>query len=266
MQIIPAVDLLGGVVVHGVAGRRSEYRPLTSLLAADPQPATVARGLIDSLGLREFYVADLDAITGGEPDWASYQRMIQCGASLWIDAGVTDLQRALVLKRFADVHPTVTGIIVGSESLTDSGHLEELVAQIGPQRLIFSLDLAAGKVRTVAPQWVEWRSGSSPGHAEYGALQIATDVIAAGVRRVIVLDVAAVGVGKGCPTLNLCRELRSRHADIELISGGGIRNAADVEQLAAAGCDAALVATALHDGRIDLRNSRTRGSLDTAED
>ena len=250
---------MGGVVVHGVAGRRAEYRPLRSCLAADPQPATVARGLIDSLDLSEFYVADLDAIGGGEPDWATYDALINAGGRLWVDAGVSNLNRAAALKQFADDRLAVTGIIVASESLASPDCLGEFVAMLGSGRLIFSLDLLAGEVRMAIPQGREIyasgtsprrRLGSSPGHPDTPSLQWVADVVASGIRRLIVLDVAAVGLGQGCPTLDLCRELRRRYSDLEITSGGGIRTMADIEQLTVAGCDNALVATALHNGRI----------------
>lgn len=271
MRIIPAIDLMGGVVVHGVAGRRAEYRPLVSTLAADAQPINVARGLIDTRGLSEFYVADLDAIGGREPDWDSYQRLIQCGATLWIDAGVSNLDRAAALKQFADDRPAVTGIIVGSESLAASDELHDVIALIGLQRFVFSLDLVAGVVRTAAPLGSEpgasgtsprQRLDSSPGHPD-SAQRIVADVVASGIRRLIVLDVAAVGLGQGCPTLDLCRELRQRYSDLEITSGGGVRTMADLEQMAVTGCDVALVATALHDGRIgraEPTRSKSAGS------
>lgn len=243
MRIIPAIDLMGGVVVHGVAGRRAEYRPLVSSLVADPQPATVARSLIDMLGLSEFYVADLDAIAGREPDGASYDSLLNAGARLWIDAGVADLGRNEELLAFAMRTPAITGIIVGLESLSDASLLDSLIKYVGPQNLIFSLDLIGGNPCAVAPQW----KNSSP-------LEIAADVAATGVRRMIVLDVSAVGVGQGCPTLDLCRELHKRHPEFELISGGGIRGISDIDELDCVGCDAALIASALHDGRIKLED------------
>ena len=258
MRIIPAIDLLNGVVVHGIAGRRDEYRPLKSCLAADSKPASIAGSLIDVLGLTEFYVADLTAIAGGAPDWNAYEVLIGTGASLWIDAGVANRGRGAALAQFADQQPAITGIIVGSESLADASILEELVSLVGPERLIFSLDLMAGEVRSAACAWEDQDAsgtsprrslGSSPGHPQL-ALQIVDAVAAADVRRLIVLDVAAVGTGQGCPTRDLCRDLRCRYPEIELTSGGGIRNMADVDQLAAAGCNAALAATALHDGPI----------------
>jgi phosphoribosylformimino-5-aminoimidazole carboxamide ribotide isomerase len=87
-----------------------------------------------------------------------------------------------------------------------------------------------------------WRGLSPP--------QIAAIALRAGVRRMIVLDLADVGTGAGVSTLSLCRELRSLCPQLQLIAGGGVRGPADLEILARAGCDAALVASALHDGRL----------------
>jgi phosphoribosylformimino-5-aminoimidazole carboxamide ribotide isomerase len=48
----------------------------------------------------------------------------------------------------------------------------------------------------------------------------------------------------------LCRELRGVYPQLELLTGGGVRNVGDLRQLVASGCDAVLVASALHDGRL----------------
>ncbi|MEX2558660.1 MAG: HisA/HisF-related TIM barrel protein, partial [Pirellulales bacterium] len=58
------------------------------------------------------------------------------------------------------------------------------------------------------------------------------------------------GMDAGVAALALCRELRQRHQQLELVSGGGVRGLQDLRALAEAGCDAALVASALHDGRL----------------
>ncbi len=49
----------------------------------------------------------------------------------------------------------------------------------------------------------------------------------------------------------LVRALRRAHPQVELLAGGGIGTARELERLAAAGLDGALMATALHDGRIN---------------
>jgi phosphoribosylformimino-5-aminoimidazole carboxamide ribotide isomerase len=78
-----------------------------------------------------------------------------------------------------------------------------------------------------------------------------------GVRRILVLDLAKVGMGRGAGTEPLCRELRSLDRDLEIIAGGGVRSLADLRSLRAAGCNAALVASALHDGRLNAADCAT---------
>ena len=66
MRVIGVIDLKDGVAVHAVRGERQSYRPVRSGLVEGADPVDVARALRDRLGLRELYVADLDAIAGGE--------------------------------------------------------------------------------------------------------------------------------------------------------------------------------------------------------
>ena len=80
MRIIPVLDIMGGVVVRGVAGRRSEYRPIQSQLCSIAEPATVAQAIVDRFRTIEFYIADLDAIAGSEPAWEIYRHVAATGA------------------------------------------------------------------------------------------------------------------------------------------------------------------------------------------
>ncbi|MBL8825705.1 MAG: hypothetical protein JNM18_01880, partial [Planctomycetaceae bacterium] len=95
------LDLLGGSVVRGVAGQRSEYRPIQSQLCADARPATVTRALREHFGFQVAYVADLDAIAGAEPAWDVYRDCLAAGWQLWIDAGINTASRAAQLAQFA---------------------------------------------------------------------------------------------------------------------------------------------------------------------
>jgi phosphoribosylformimino-5-aminoimidazole carboxamide ribotide isomerase len=72
----------------------------------------------------------------------------------------------------------------------------------------------------------------------------------------IVLDIADVGVGQGTHTLNLCQQLIAELHPVSVIAGGGVRGIDDLKALADAGCDAALVASALHDGRLTREEIR----------
>lgn len=246
MQVIPVIDLMRGQVVRGVGGRRDEYRPIESRLATDSQPQTVGDALA-GLGFRTTYVADLDAILGGTPAWATYGQLLDRGLDLWVDAGLSTGDQARALARFAVVGVGLSGIIVGLESLSHPDSLAEMCSAVGSSRLIFSLDLKAGALLT---RWPAWRALSP--------LAIATLAIRAGVRRMIVLDLGQVGMGRGVGTEPLCRNLRCLDPELQIIAGGGVRDLADLAALEAAGCDAALVASALHDGRLEAGTCASR--------
>ena len=232
MRVIPVIDLKSGLVVRGVAGRREEYRPIVSQLTSEPTPQAVAAAFAQRFGFRAVYVADLDAIGGQAPDVCAYQQIAAAGLSLWIDAGMATAETVFPSG-------TPTSIIVGLESLTSDQELRQSIANLGPERIVFSLDLKSGRPIT---QIANWRQRSPH--------EIAAAAIAGGVCRIIILDLADVGVGRGAGTLDLVRRLRAEHPSLEITAGGGVRGLADLQEMARAGCDAALVASALHDGRI----------------
>lgn len=243
MQILPVLDLQSGQVVRGIAGQRESYRPVLSRLVSGSEPVEIARALVATFGSTHAYLADLDAIAGGEPAWTTYSELLDCGLSLWIDAGICDVQRARQLATFAPAagtaRGTIRGIIAGLESLPNEELLKSLLDVVGADRLVFSLDLKSGDCLARFDAWKD----RSP-------LEIALAAIRYGVRRMIVLDLAGVGVGGGVPTLGLCRAIRARAPNVELTTGGGVRGIDDLVEIAGSGCNAALVASAIHDGSI----------------
>jgi uncharacterized protein related to proFAR isomerase len=70
---------------------------------------------------------------------------------------------------------------------------------------------------------------------------------------VIVMTLDRVGSGAG-PDLRMLRHLRNQASDRLWVGAGGVRSAADLQEAAAAGADAWLVASALHDGQLDPRD------------
>jgi phosphoribosylformimino-5-aminoimidazole carboxamide ribotide isomerase len=242
LRIIPVIDLKQGQVVRGVGGRRDEYQPIESQLCRDARPETVAAAFA-GLGFAEAYIADLDAIEkgtwyfSGEGGIGSF-----AGLELLVDAGLRTAEDAQRAARVEVEGQPLAGIVAGLESVDSPQTLAEMLTVVGPQRLIFSLDLKGGLPLTEATAW----QGLSPE-------EIATIALRVGVRRMIVLDLAKVGMGTGVGTEPLCRLLRCQDADLEIIGGGGVRTAVDLDALARAGCDAALVASALHDGRLDAK-------------
>jgi phosphoribosylformimino-5-aminoimidazole carboxamide ribotide isomerase len=239
MRVVPVLDLLNGKVVRGIAGNRAAYAPIQSRLCADPSPSCVASGFA-SLGFKECYVADLDAIAGAEPDFDSCRAIIAAGLDrLWIDAGVRDEGDAITLNQWLNRQSTEHRVVIGSETFREPKELQLLVESIGRERLVFSLDLRSGQPLIAANKWLAitpW--------------QVAEQVLDMGVRKILVLDLANVGVNSGVGTEKLCRRIRKMSREVELVAGGGVRSIDDLRRLADWGCDAALVASALHDGEI----------------
>ena len=246
MRIIPVLDLMEGQVVRGVGGRRDAYRPIESPLVASAAPADVASAFVGRLALSEAYVADLDAIAGQPPSWDVYRRLIDRGLRLWVDAGISDTSRAAELASFRHGQESLVGIIAGLESLPDVQTLSQFREIAGEERFLFSLDMKNGKPITSVPAW-----------RDATAEHIAQEALGLGVRRLIVLDLAQVGMSEGVRTGALCRHIRRLDASLEITAGGGVRGLDDLHSLADAGCNAALVASALHDARISPEEIQT---------
>jgi phosphoribosylformimino-5-aminoimidazole carboxamide ribotide isomerase len=228
MRVIGVIDLKDGLAVHAVRGERQRYRPVRSGLVDGADPVAVARALRDRLGLRELYVADLDAIAGGRGH-DDVLRALATEAELMVDAGVGDaagVERVLSLG--------AARAIVGTETLKNAAAFAELPLD----RLVLSLDMRAGRVLARDPEL-----------ATLGPGEALARLTRAGLREAIVLDLARVGSGEG-PDVGLLGELHGRFPQLALLAGGGVRDAADLRALGQAGAAGALVATALHNGAI----------------
>lgn len=234
MLVIPVLDLLNGVVVRGVGGRRDEYRPVESVLTSSVQPLDVARAFRDRLNLTTLYVADLDGILRQQPNDETYRQLAEDGFELWIDAGVRSLNDASRL-----LNAGAAKVIVGLETVPNARLLAALVSEQGASRIVFSLDLQAGRPMLSHSDWPD----RSP-------LGIAQTVLSLGPTQLIVLDLASVGEQRGPSTIALCESIRRIAPETCLITGGGARNAHDLQLLQDAGIDGVLLATALHNGAI----------------
>jgi len=234
MQIIPVLDLLGSQVVRGVAGRRDQYRPLESRLVAGSDPLTVATAIRGAFDLCHFYVADLDAILSRPPNRSILRELSANGFWLLVDAGI---------RHSAEANPIfdlgVDCVVAGLETLQSPKELAHLIERHGSGRILFSLDLRNGRPIASSSAWPM----AEP-------FEIARLAIEAGCRQLIVLDIAGVGTGGGVSTLTLCKQIRQAFPGVTLFTGGGVRDARDLQTLVHAGIDGALVASALHDGSI----------------
>jgi phosphoribosylformimino-5-aminoimidazole carboxamide ribotide isomerase len=229
--IVGVIDLLSGRAVHARAGDRRTYQ---SVDAVHGDATALARFYSRDAGLEHVYVADLDAIGGRQWQGDRIRSIRQSVRELWLDAGIADAGDAARAREVG-----ASRVVAGLETLASMDALRRMCAD-GSEDIVFSLDLREG--RPVA------RSVSGT----YTPEEIAKRAEAAGVQTMIVLDVARVGVGRGCDLVTIAA-VRAAAPSVTLLAGGGVRDAEDLKRLADAGCDGALVATALLNGSLRLR-------------
>ena len=237
--LLPVIDLLDGVVVHGVGGHRDTYHPIQSSLCGSSAPATVARVLRQRTGTSQLYVADLNALRGETPQWTVYAELLSDGAGLWLDAGPRTLVDVRQLCDFQAEHVRIEHVILALETWPAPEELSSAVNILGSERAVFSWDMKNGHLWTQQAAWLNrpWN-------------ELLDLVVESGISKMIVLDVAAVGSQSGPATLACCQQLRERHPQLTIVGGGGIRDWSDVKAFQTHGCNGVLVATAIHEGRM----------------
>jgi len=243
LKIIPVIDVLGGIAVHAIRGRRKEYQPLKSVLCDSADPVDVAASL-KALGFGNLYVADLDAITGGQPDFSLFKRIAdKTGLNLMIDAGITSLERAeKVLKN------DVSQVIIGTETLSRTSFVAEAVESFGSEKIVVSLDLMGDRIL----------SGFKLGMLA-NPMRFLQKLEKGGVSQIIVLDLAKVGSGEGV-NIDFLREVLGK-IKARVIVGGGVRDVKDLAELKYLNVFGVLVATALHIGKISSEGLKQAGLL-----
>ena len=239
MRLIPVIDLQAGLVVRAIKGEREKYRPLQSILCDSPEPIAVARSFHNKLGLKEIYVADLDAIRGRGNNNTIISSMVEKeGMEILLDAGAGETQAVQSLIELG-----IKKVIIGAETLSSLKNLHILPSSIPADRLIFSLDMQAGQMLSRCSDLAEMRP--------IKALEM---LKLAGWQAVILLDLARVGTGSGID-FTLASEARRLFPELELIVGGGISQASELDELQNMGVSGALVVSALHTGK-SLQNNK----------
>jgi phosphoribosylformimino-5-aminoimidazole carboxamide ribotide isomerase len=245
MQIIPVLDIAGGIAVHAQAGDRTHYAPLESDLVPGRVGDAVAvlRAFHSTLGIHACYIADLDAIQGGAVQRTLIRELSEFhtgfAGALLVDAGTHLPEGALEVLSCG-----ASEVVVGLETLQAFSDLRNIVEVVGPSRMVFSLDLRLGT--PILHRAMQDLRGPGP-----DAESVAEEAANAGAATILLLDLGRVGTGVGVD-LGLIESLRNRLAGIRLLAGGGVLTRRDLERMRDAGCDGALVASAIHNGRLSV--------------
>lgn len=229
MRCIFVLDIFNGAVVHAVRGERSRYEPIDrfSKVVSSSDPICV----IQEIRPREVYVADLNLLTG-------------CGDNL---EAISEISR--IAKTLADIGPS------------QSSDLDRLPREVVP---VFGTETASlGLMREASDRGgavvsIDTKNrkviARDPELAALSPQDILRRLNEIQLESVILLELDRVGTSAGLDGDFLAETVSI--SDHPLILGGGIRGVEELQALEELGFQGALVATAVHNGRIPLEALR----------
>lgn len=225
-DVIPAIDVLAGRALRLSGGRRES----PTLDGGDP--IELARRFAGE-GARRLHLVDLDGAFSGVPDLDLVRRVASAGGlPLQVGGGYRALESVTdALSAGAQ------RVMVGTAALTP-GFVEEAVARVG-DALVVAVDVREGRV--AVDGWTQT--------SEVTPRELAERCAELGVARLLVTSAARDGSLAG-PDLALLRDVLP--VGIPVLAAGGISSLDDLRSVRDAGCEGAIVGSALLAGRFTL--------------
>jgi phosphoribosylformimino-5-aminoimidazole carboxamide ribotide isomerase len=233
LEIIPALDLLGGRVVRL---RQGDYARETGY---DIDAIEQGRRYRDA-GARWLHVVDLDgARDGGFENIKVIEGLASLGLEIQAGGGVRD---EAGLLRLLDIG--VRRVVVGSVAVRQPARVIEWIARHGADRIVVALDTRRSDAGWSLPVtgWTETAGDLLD--------ELAPRYARAGARHLLCTDIARDGMLSG-PNLDLYRYLRQIAPSLDVQASGGVRDLDDVRALRAIAA-AVILGRSLLEGRFEL--------------
>ena len=227
MEIIPAVDVLGGRVVRL---RQGDYGAVTDYGDSPAEQVSAWR----RAGAEWVHIIDLDGARTGKPDTTLQQKVTGRGAAVQWGGGIRGAPEAK-----AAFEAGIARVIMGTAAVWEPSRLAEAAAG-SPERVVAAVDVKDG--RAAGRGWLE--EGR-----EFAS--VVESVLAAGATALLVTAVRRDGTMRG-PDWELLSRVRRLAPRAHIQAAGGIAGMDDLRRLSAAGMDGAVVGRALYEGAVDL--------------
>ncbi len=229
MNIIPAIDLIGGKAVRLQKG---DYAKVT---VYSDSPCDVAKSFQAS-GAKYLHIVDLDGAKSGRADNIETIREIIRSAQMSVEVG-GGIRNIETVALYADAG--VDRIILGTAAVKDPAFLREAVARYG-EKIAVGVDIKDGMVAIKG--WTEVSQTSCE--------ELCEELCEIGVRYVICTDISKDGMMSGT-NLELYSTLSERF-DLDFIASGGVSSLDDIKALSKMKLFGAILGKALYTGAIDL--------------
>lgn len=235
MEVIPAIDILGGQCVRLYQGDYGQVQTF------DADPVAVAQRWVDE-GATRLHLVDLDGAKAGHPVNLTAIAKIARDVSIpvQVGGGLRDRQSVASL-----LNAGVQRIILGTVAVEQPDLVSQLCQEF-PGQIVVGIDARNGKVATRG--WLET--------SEVQATDLAQQMATAEACAIIYTDIHRDGTLQG-PNLDALRELASAIA-IPVIASGGVSSLTDLFNLLALepiGVTGAIVGRALYTGEVSLKEA-----------
>jgi phosphoribosylformimino-5-aminoimidazole carboxamide ribotide isomerase len=233
MEIIPAIDIIGGKCVRLTQGDYSQKKEYGD------NPLDIARQF-EEAGIKRLHLVDLDGAKAKKIVNKDVLQSIAQNTSLKVDFGGGVQSDEDIELAFEYGASQVTG---GSIAVRDPRLFESWLNNYGSEKIILGADAKDRKIAIGG--WEETTSAD--------VISFIRNHVDKGVRYVICTDVAKDGLLQG-PSVALYEDILKEIPEVKLIASGGVSSIEDLEDLQRCGVYGAIVGKAFYEGRISLKD------------
>ena len=235
MLVIPAIDLRGG---RGVRLRQGRYEEETVYF---DDPVRMSK-LWRVMNAKVLHLVDLDAARTASDAAPADNRVVVARVAKELDipvqvgGGIRTLEGVEAMLALG-----VYRVVLGTVAAREPAMVSEAVARFGASRIVVGIDARDGEAQTEG-----WEKGSG-----VDAVDLALDMEARGVRRLVYTDIARDGMLNG-PNVPAYRAMASRLTRARVTASGGVgeyRDLLALQALEPLGVDSVIVGRALYENR-----------------
>ena len=232
MEIIPAIDIIGGQCVRLTQG---DYSRMTVYAK---NPLDVAKQFCDA-GIGRLHLVDLDGAKAGHIINYKTIELIAGHTPLVIDFGGGLNSHDDLKIAFNSGAQMVTG---GSIAVRQPEMFRQWLKDFGPEKIILGADARNGKIAIKG--WQE--------ESELTISQLIDSYKADGIDKIICTDISKDGAMKG-PSFELYNKLMKDFPEQKFIASGGISCFDDVLKLKINGMHGAIIGKAIYEKTITMK-------------
>ncbi len=232
MEIIPAIDIIGGQCVRLTEG---DFAQQTTY---DSNPLEVAKRF-ESHGIKRLHLVDLDGARAKRPVNLAVLENIAANTNLTIDFG-GGLQSDEAVQQAFDAG--AAQITAGSIAVREPEKVKAWLIKYGPEKIIVGADFKGTNIAIGA--WTE--------ESKYPLEEFISGYLKTGAKLFICTDVSKDGKLQG-PSIDTYRHLKLAMPQAAIIASGGVTTIEDLEILQEIQVKGAIIGKAIYEGTIQLK-------------